>query len=79
MRYSEEQITYHYTRDRTVLTKALLRRGFSPRSAVPLPASGLLDPAYASFHAATMEAQKALERGAARYVAEAEAAAITAP
>jgi hypothetical protein len=58
MRYSEEQIVYHYTRDRAVLAKALLRRGCVPHSTAPLPATGLLDPAYQAYHSAEMEAQK---------------------
>ncbi|KAI7840304.1 hypothetical protein COHA_006086 [Chlorella ohadii] len=58
MRYSEEQIVYHYTRDRAVLAKALLRRGCVPHCATPLPATGLLDPAYQAYHSAAMDAQK---------------------
>lgn len=52
------QIVYHYTRDRAVLAKALLRRGCVPHSAAPLPATGLLDPAYQAYHSAAVEAQK---------------------
>ena len=53
-----QQIVYHYTRDRAVLAKALLRRGCVPHSTAPLPATGLLDPAYQAYHSAAMEAQK---------------------
>lgn len=53
---------YHYTRDRAMLTKAMLRRGCAARAAAMLPATGLLDPAYQSYHAATMAAQEAAGR-----------------
>lgn len=56
-RYSEEQITYHYTRDRSLLLKAMLRRNLGPASP-QLPATGLLDPALQAFHAATMAARQ---------------------
>lgn len=56
-RYSEEQITYHYTRDRSVLLKAMLRRNLGPTSP-QLSATGLLDPALQAFHAATMAARQ---------------------
>lgn len=61
------QIYYHYTRDRSILHKALLRRNLGP--AAPLaPATGLLDPALQSFHEATMAAvaQKAAAAGGAQ-------------
>lgn len=41
-----------------VLTKALLRRGCAPKAAAVVPATGLLDPAHAAYHAAAMEAAK---------------------
>lgn len=76
-RYSNEQITYHYSRDRSVLLKAMLRRNLGPASP-QLPATGLLNPALQAFHAATMAAR---EREAARTLAAATppAAAVLTP
>jgi len=54
-RFPPTQIVYHYTRDRAVLAKALLRRGCVPHCATPLPATGLLDPAYQAYHSAAMD------------------------
>lgn len=62
MRFSEEQIEYHYTRDRRVLTKALLRRGCVPASAAALgPATAYVDPSLQAYHSATMAAAKAVQ------------------
>lgn len=57
-----------------MLTKALLRRGCTPRAAAGAPAAGLLDEALASYHAAALEAQRSA--GVRRdFSAEAAAAA----
>lgn len=74
-RYSEEQLTYHYTRDRNILVKALLRRNLGPASPM-VPASGLLDPALQSFHKATMQAHN---KGAVRVARLASAADVEVP
>ncbi|PSC71268.1 hypothetical protein C2E20_5393 [Micractinium conductrix] len=76
-RYSEEQITYHYTRDRSILLKALLRRnlGLGPGTPPQLNASGLLDPALVSYHGATMLAHKKCAAAEAAAVAAVAAAA----
>ncbi|KAL4458499.1 hypothetical protein ABPG75_013364 [Micractinium tetrahymenae] len=73
-RYSQEQIEYHYTRDRSLLLKAMLRRNLGP-ACPQLPATGLLDPALQAFHAATMAARE----GAARALAGAPAPAVPTP
>jgi hypothetical protein len=57
MRYSDEQIRYHYTRDRAVLAKALLRRNLVPATPL-LPASALLHPALPSFRRGASDARK---------------------
>lgn len=55
-RYSEEQVQYHYSRQRDILVTALLRRNLGP--ATPAANQALLEPALASFHQATRLAQK---------------------
>lgn len=71
------QITYHYTRDRSILLKALLRRnlGLGPGTPPQLNASGLLDPALVSYHGATMLAHKKCAAAEAAAVAAVAAAA----